>query len=168
MFGQSYAMTAIQEAAMMAALGNGGVWQAPRIVDGWTDSLGEFTPAESVEPRQAVQPETATMLLRMMEAVASDRESGTGVAAAVDGYRLAIKTGTSELPTGDGTVATVAGVIPADDPQLAIAVVIYDPQWGFLSSESAAPLFHEVAAASVRTLGIPASSSGAELYPNAP
>lgn len=168
MFGQGYAMTAVQEAAMMAAFGNGGVWQPPRIIDGWTDELGEFTPTDPIEPRQAVQPETATMLLRMMEAVAADKDSGTGVAAAVEGYRLAIKTGTSELPNEEGTVATVAGVIPADDPQLAIAVVIYDPKWGLLSSESAAPLFHSVAATSVRTLGIPASSSPAELYPNAP
>lgn len=168
MFGQSYAITAMQEAAAMAAIGNGGVWQAPRVVDGWTDVAGEFTAAEAPEPRQALQPETAQMLLTMMESVASDQKSGTGVTAAVEGYRLAIKTGTSELPDDDGTVATIAGVIPAEAPKLAIAVVVYDPSTGFLSSESAAPLFKKAATHAVRTLGIPPSATTAELYPTTP
>lgn len=168
MFGQGYAITAIQEAAMMAAIGNDGVWQAPRLVDGTTNAAGDFVPAPASEPRQALQPETAKMLLTMMESVADNKESGTGSSAAVDGYRIAIKTGTSELMESDGTVATVAGVIPADAPRLAIAVVLYDPKIGFLSSESAAPLFKKVATNAVRTLGIPASASAPELYPTQP
>ncbi|MFT0762376.1 penicillin-binding protein 2 [Actinomyces sp. F1_1611] len=167
MFGQGYAMTPLQEAAMMAAIGNGGVWQGPRLVSGTTDANGKFHAEETPEPVQAIQPETAQILLKMMEGVSTDAQIGTGTAAAVEGYRVAIKTGTSELPSG-GTVATVAGVLPADKPQLAIAVVLNNPRSGYLSSDSAAPLFHQVASAAVTSLGIPGSTGPVELYPTAP
>jgi Cell division protein FtsI/penicillin-binding protein 2 len=169
MFGQGYAMTAVQQAAMMAAIGNGGVWQAPRLVDAVTYANGKYEETASSLPRQVVSKDTAKKLIRMMESVASDGENGTGVGAAVDGYRLAIKTGTAELPANSGTVATVAGVLPADNPQVAISIVVYNPkEGGYLSSDSAAPLFQKVAEASVRDLGIPASLERPELYPLTP
>lgn len=167
MFGQGYAMTALQEAALMAALGNGGVWQAPRVVDGWTDADGHYHAEEKAPLRQAVTPENAQNLLRIMEGVSTNKQYGTGQGAAVEGYRTAIKTGTAELPEG-GTVATVAGVIPADSPKLAIAVVLYNPKAGVLSSDSAAPLFKQVAQSAVRILGIPASKGAPDLYPMTP
>lgn len=167
MFGQRYSMTAVQEAAMMATFANGGVWQAPRLVDAVTEPNGTYKKSEPAPLRQVVSPETAKTMIRMMESVSSDKQYGTGSAAAVEGYRIAIKTGTSEI-NQNGTVATVAGVLPADDPKLSIAVVLYNPKSGFLSSESAAPLFQKVAAASLQNLGIPASSSAPELYPITP
>lgn len=163
MFGQGYAMTALQEAALMAAIGNGGVYVAPRLVDGWTNADGTYEEAEDPTPVQAISEETASELLTMMESVTQDKMYGTGSGAAIDGYRVAVKTGTAEL-AGGGTVATVAGVLPADDPALAIAVVLYNPRSGILSSDSAAPLFHDVATEAVRNLGIPASTSEADLY----
>lgn len=167
MFGQGYALTTLQEAAMMAAIGNGGVWQAPRIVKQVTDSRGVFEEAERPAPRQAIRPETAQVLLTMMESVVADEEHGTGSAAALEGYRVALKTGTAELPDG-GIASTVAGVVPADNPRVAIALVLYNPRVGYLSSDSAAPLFQKVAASAMRDLGIPASVSEPKLYPNAP
>lgn len=167
MFGQRYAMTPVQQAAIVAAIGNGGVWQGPRLVEGITRADGTYEASEPAEPRQAIREETARILLTMMEGVSTDSEHGTGLLAAVDGYRLAIKTGTSELPNG-GTVANVAGVIPAENPQLAISVVLYNPRSGVLSSDSAAPLFKEVATSAVTIRGIPGSSTPAELYPAQP
>lgn len=167
MFGQGYALTTLQEAAMMAAIGNGGVWQAPRLVSGVTDGKGLYQEAERPAPRQALRPETAQVLLRMMESVVADEEHGTGSAAELDGYRVALKTGTAELPDG-GIASTVAGVVPVDNPQVAIALVLYNPRVGYLSSDSAAPLFQKIAASAMRDLGIPASTSEPELYPYAP
>ena len=163
MFGQGYAMTALQEAALVATIGNGGVYVAPRLVDGWTNADGTYEEAEDPTPVQAISEETANELLTMMESVAQDTTYGTGSGAAVEGYRTAVKTGTAELSSG-GTVTTVAGVVSADSPSLAIAVVLYNPQSGILSSDSAAPLFKDVATEAVRMLGIPASSEEATLY----
>ncbi|WP_225871929.1 peptidoglycan D,D-transpeptidase FtsI family protein [Scrofimicrobium canadense] len=169
MFGQGYAMSALQQAAMMAAIGNDGVWQPPRIVDSVTYADGKRIETEEPQPRQAVSPETANALLKMMEGVVSDEEYGTGSGAAIDGYRVALKTGTAEILGGEGTVATTAGVLPADNPQIAISVVVNNPKaGGYLSSDSAIPLFKSVASSAVRNLGIPASATEPELFPLTP
>ncbi len=165
MFGQSYMMTALQEAGLMATIGNGGVRMPPRLVESWTLADGTVHQPDAVEPVQAMSSETASHLLRMMESTV-DTDEGTGQMAKVDGYRLAVKTGTAEI-TG-GTVSTVAGIVPADAPRLAVAVVLYNPKVGWLSSDSAAPLFGEVVTQAVRNLGIPASTGAADLYPNTP
>lgn len=165
MFGQRYAITAVQEAALAATIGNGGVWQQPTLVSGWTDGEGRYHEVETAEPKQAMREETAEILVRMMESVTVE-EAGTGQGAAIEGYRTALKTGTAEIP--GGTVATTAGLIPADNPQLAIAVVLYNPRSGHLSSDSAVPLFQKVSSASVRALAIPGSVGEPDLYPTEP
>ena len=166
MFGQGYAMTAVQQGMVAATIGNGGVWTAPHLVDGYTDEDGTFHPAEAKEPRQVLRPETAAQLLTMMESVAADEPGATGKNAAVVGYRTAVKTGTAEIP--GGTVAQVAGVVPADAPKLAISAVIYNPKKSLYGTQSAAPLFAQVTEAAVRSLNIPASDSEPDLYPMTP
>lgn len=169
MFGQSYMMTALQEATLMETLGNGGVRLAPRLVSSWTLADGTVHQPDPVEPVQAMSATTAHELVRMMESTV-DTESGTGQTAKVEGYRLAVKTGTAEITVdgASGTVSTVAGVVPAESPRLAIAVVLYNPKVGWLSSDSAAPLFGEVTTQAVRNLAVPASTKAADLYPLAP
>lgn len=169
MFGQAYSMSALQEAGLMATIGNRGVRLDPRIIDSWTLPDGTVHKAPPVTPVQVMSPETSRQLLRMMESVVED-EHGTGTPARIDGYRLAVKTGTADIFV-DGvpaTVSTTAGVVPAEAPRLAIAVVLYNPKVGVLSSDSAAPLFGEVASEAVRNLGIPASAEPADLYPTTP
>lgn len=164
MFGQGYALNALQAAAMVAALGNDGVWTAPRLVDGWTTADGVYHEATRPTPREAVRPEVASTLLNMMESVVSSGGRATGTLAQVDGYRIAAKTGTAEI--GDGRLITnMAGVLPADDPQIAIALVLYAPAVYTLSGTSAAPMFAEVASAAVQNLGIAPSAEPARLYP---
>ncbi|MDN6793918.1 MAG: penicillin-binding protein 2 [Propionibacterium sp.] len=165
MFGQAYMMTALQEAGVMATIGNGGVRMAPRLVDSWTLPDGTVHQPDPVEPVQAMSSTTASTLLRMMESTV-DTEQGTGQMAKVEGYRLAVKTGTAEIP--GGTVSTVAGIVPADAPRLAVSVVLYNPKVGWLSSDSAAPLFAEAVTQAVRNLAVPASSGAADLYPSTP
>lgn len=169
MFGQAYMVTAVQEATLMATIGNGGVRMAPRLVESWTLDNGTVHEPDPVEPVQALSEETAQELTRMMESTV-DTETGTGQSAQVEGYRLAVKTGTADIFI-DGTpavVSTVAGLVPAEAPQLAVAVVLYNPKVGVLSSDSAAPLFSEVTTQAVRSLAIPASTTAADLYPTTP
>lgn len=166
MFGQAYTMTVLQEASLMATIGNGGVRFQPRIIDSWTAADQTTHVPEPVEPIQVLSAETAKNLVKMMESTVADK-NGTGGAAKVEGYRVAVKTGTADIFV-DGhpaVVSTTAGVVPADAPRLAIAVVLYDPQIGVLSSESSAPLFGEVVSEAVRSLQIPASQGPAQLFP---
>lgn len=169
MFGQSYSISALQEASFMATIANGGVRIPPRLVKSWTNADGTVESADAPEPVQAMSAETAQTLTTMMESVVDDTV-GTAAAAAVEGYRVAVKTGTADIVVDGqaGIVSTTAGLLPADSPRLAISVVLYNPKVAFISSESSAPLFGDVAQAAVRNLGIPASSEAADLYPTTP
>ena len=124
---------------------------------------------EADEPVQVMGASTAAQLLSMMESVVEDK-NGTGAAAKVEGYRLGVKTGTADIVVNgqEGIVSTTAGIIPADAPRLAISVVLYNPKVDVISSDSSAPLFGDVARTAVNNLGIPASSTPAELYPSKP
>lgn len=169
MFGQSYMMTALQEATIMATLGNGGVRIPPRIVSSWTLADGTVHTPDAAQPVRAVSAETATKLIRMMESTV-DTDQGTGQAAKVEGYRVAVKTGTADIVVDGkaGIVSTVAGVVPAESPRIAVSVVLYNPKVGILSSDSAAPLFSEVTTQAVRNLGIAPSTGAQDLYPMTP
>lgn len=169
MFGQSYSISALQEASFMATIANGGVRIPPRLVKSWTNPDGTTQTPDPPQPVQVMSADNADTLKTMMESVV-DKKVGTAGAAAVDGYRVAVKTGTADIVV-DGQpaiVSTTAGLLPADAPRLAISVVLYNPKVAFISSESSAPLFGDVAQTAVRNLGIPASSQAATLYPTIP
>ena len=169
MFGQAYMVTALQEVSMLAAIGNGGTRLSPHLVKSWTNADGTVEAPEADEPVQVMGASTAAQLLSMMESVVEDK-NGTGAAAKVEGYRLGVKTGTADIVVNgqEGIVSTTAGIIPADAPRLAISVVLYNPKVDVISSDSSAPLFGDVARTAVNNLGIPASSTPAELYPSKP
>ncbi len=166
MFGQGLAVTALQSTALVAAVGNHGVWNAPTLVDGWTDADGTYHEQEKKVPHEALRAEVADTLLLMMESVTD--EGGTAGLANVEGYRLAAKTGTAEILGTGGIVPSMAGVIPADDPQLAMTVVLYNPSVKLTAGESIAPLFSSVATDAVRSLGILPSAENARLFPTEP
>lgn len=172
MFGQSYAVTPLQMASMMATIGNGGVRISPRIVKSWTNADGTFEEQKRPEPVQVMSADTAKKVLTMMESVVAD-PNGTNGVGGVEGYRVGLKTGTAEIGVDGqsgltGIASTTAGIIPADKPRLAIAVVIYNPKVAYLAASSALPLFGQVAEAAVKNLGIPASAEPVVLYPSAP
>ena len=100
---------------------------------------------ESAVVRQVITPDTARVLTRMMTAVVRD---GTGHNAAIPGYEVAGKTGTAQkldpatrrYSRAPGVLSFV-GFVPADDPRLAMLVMLDEPKnekWG---SEAAAPIF---------------------------
>lgn len=167
MFGQGLAVNLVQNTAIAAALGNDGVYHAPRLVDGTTDATGRFHAAEVPEGRQVVSEETAAQMVTMMEGVVT--QEGTGVLGQLEGYRLAGKTGTAQVPDENGnltrTVANFVGVAPADDPQFAVGIVVYHPRHQVPSSIIAAPAFKEIAGYTLQHLGIPPSTTPASLFP---
>jgi cell division protein FtsI (penicillin-binding protein 3) len=95
----------------------------------------------------------------MMETVVSPQ--GTARKAAVAGDRIAGKTGTARKATAGGYsdsryTSVFGGLAPASRPRLSIVVVVHEPSAGvYYGGEVAAPVFSEVAAGSLRVLGIP-------------
>lgn len=167
MFGQGVAVSLVQNTAVVATLANGGVRMPASLVDGTRDEEGRFQAVPEREPVRAVSEESAGQMMRMMEGVVA--EEGTGVLAQVDGYRLAGKTGTAQVPDANGrltqTVASFVGAVPAEDPQYAVGIVLYHPSDQRSSGIVAAPAFKEIAEFLVQHEGIAPASSRPELYP---
>jgi cell division protein FtsI (penicillin-binding protein 3) len=87
---------------------------------------------------------------------------GTGKAAALEGYAVAGKTGTAQKVdpatgrySGRKVVASFAGAVPAEDPRLAILVVIDEPQLHAWGGSIAAPTFREIAREALKYLRVP-------------
>lgn len=156
-FGQGINVTAIQLVMAAAALANHGERMRPRIVLAKRPALGKWKTLPSISAGQTIEPEAAENVLRMLETVVS--ATGTGRRAALAGVRVAGKTGTAQLldPSGKYSrtrhTAWFIGLVPADDPKLAIVVGLEEPREGGGGSV-AAPLFARVAAAQLARHGI--------------
>ena len=134
--------TPLQMALVAGGVANGGRVMKPYYLQEVVTPDGRVV--SKAQPEQwlvATKAITASQLNTMMQNVVN---AGTGTAAALEGIQVAGKTGTAEK--GDGTnLAWFIGFAPADDPQVAIAVVIEDTQ--STGGEAAAPL----AAAVIKT-----------------
>jgi cell division protein FtsI (penicillin-binding protein 3) len=106
------------------------------------------------------------------EMLAQAVTSGTGQAAAIDGYHAAGKTGTARKPQPGGGyrdaqgnyhyVASFAGFIPADDPQVSIIIVIDEPTTSAYASDVAAPAFASIGRQALQIMRIaPPAAAGA-------
>jgi cell division protein FtsI (penicillin-binding protein 3) len=132
------------------------------------DAEGERHRPERPEPSRVISEETSRQMTDMLLGVVED-EVGTGGAARVNGYRVAGKTGTARKPDVDmvGTyetgayLATFAGFLPAEDPQLSIIVVVDEPRPKYHGGEIAAPLFSTIASSALHLLRVPPSAGGA-------
>ena len=159
-YGQGMTSSTLQLAASYAVLGNRGMRMRPYLVSEIRDHAGHLQLQNG--PRQlgqVVAPEVADTVVRMMRTVFE--EGGTASHLEVPGYSLAGKTGTAQKVV-DGQyspterVASFAGVVPASDPQIAIAVVVDGPQSrSRYGGTVAGPVFVDIASQAMRVLGIP-------------
>ncbi len=156
--GYHVSVTALQQAMAYAVIANDGVWVQPHLVAEIVDGTGT---RQAVEPerRVVVSAETARSMRSMLEAVVA---SGTGSLAAVEGYSVGGKTGTTEKYLTDAqeysendVVASFIGLAPIDDPRIVVAVVLDAPQEDASGGRGAAPVFSEVALATLHQLGVP-------------
>jgi len=164
LFGQAVSVTAVQATQVFATIANDGVRVQPHIIKGWTDPDGTYTPAPEPARTQVVSPETARTVLTMMESVVDD---GTGGNASIPGYRVAGKTGTAQnwVNGQQGITASFIGVAPADDPQVAVAVILHNPKTSVYGGDVAAPVFSDVTGYILGELGVPPSGAPATLFP---
>jgi len=148
-YGYGVSVTPLQLAHAYAALGNDGTVPPISLV-----ALEQPQPGERV-----ISSETAVAVRRMLEEVV--RPGGTGTKAAIDGYRIAGKTGTArKYATGgyfeDKYISIFAGLAPASNPRLAAVIVIDEPSRElYYGSDVAAPVFADVMSESLRLLAVP-------------
>ncbi|GAB4262033.1 MAG: penicillin-binding protein [Deferrisomatales bacterium] len=162
-YGQGVSATALQVAAAVAAVANGGVRMKPHLVRAVLDEQGREVEQFAPEPAgRALSKRAAATLTRWMERVVHE-EGGTGTLAAVPGYRVAGKTGTSWKPDPRGrgylrhkVVASFAGFVPSRAPRLAMLVAVDEPTRGSrYGGTVAAPAFREMARRILAHLRVP-------------
>lgn len=154
-FGQGISVTPLQMTNAVAAIANGGALMQPQLVQ----SLVYNGQVYRVPPRrlgQAIRPETALTMTRLMVFVMESYASGPDL---VPGYRVAGKTGTAEIPqaggyTSDLTITTFAGFLPAADPQIVILVKLVEPKTSRWAEQVALPVFGQIAREAVHVLKI--------------
>ena len=162
-FGYGLTVTPLQIAAGVAAIGNNGVYRAPRIVDEVIARDGTLAYRGRAEPRQVVKPKTAVAMQKMLaSAFEGGKEPGSAASIIVPGFRSAGKTGTARKWDAaahqyatDRYLSSFAGLAPADKPRLAIVVLIDEPSGGdYYGGRVAGPVFATVASESLRYLGV--------------
>jgi cell division protein FtsI (penicillin-binding protein 3) len=159
-FGQGISVTPIQLAAATAVLANGGHQVRPRLVAARRAAGGAWRPTEVQRGERVVHEETARAVLGMLESVVT--AEGTGRRAALEGVRVAGKTGTAQKfdaargrYADDRFTAWFVGVTPAEDPRVVIVVGLDEPRRPLhTGGGSAAPLFARVATSQLARFGI--------------
>ena len=163
-FGQAMAITPLQMCTAVAAAVNGGYLVTPHVVDKITDSNGSVIQEIGANVRRQVISETASDTIRQMMEYEVGNGTGGGKNAYVSGYRIGGKSGTSEQLNmdrrADGDykkVASFAAVLPADDPEILVYVMLDDPNnvRSDYSSILAAPVAGNIISEVAPYLGIP-------------
>jgi cell division protein FtsI (penicillin-binding protein 3) len=146
--GYGAATTGMQMLDAFATVANNGVSVPPRLVGATVDANGARHASPTVPGKRVVSVATAQTMTRLMEGVVSN---GTGACAAIPGYPVAGKTGTSKKLLDNGmysdssTMASFIGYAPADHPRFAAIVVLDDPAFEFeFGGASAAPVWSEL------------------------
>lgn len=146
-YGYGLSVTPLQLARAYAALANGGVMPDATFVKG--------APGKR---HKAVDAAISSQVMHMLEAVTET--GGTATRAAIKGYRVAGKTGTSRRAVGGGYekryISLFAGVVPVENPRFAMVVVIHEPSNGaYYGGLVSAPVFHNVMDGALRLLDVP-------------
>lgn len=129
-FGQGPVVTPLQMITAVSAVANDGKLLKPHLIKNITDSSGTVLQSfDTIQVRQVISAQTSQIMRSLMEAVVSE---GTGNKAQLEGFRIGGKTGTSEkIPRGNQKyVASFVGIAPANDPQVAILLLLDEPPAG--------------------------------------
>lgn len=166
-FGQGVSVSALQMAAAVNTIANDGVLVTPSLVKGSaTTAYGETVGSDTATTRRVISRSAAQQTTEMMEAV-TDPEEGTAPLAAIEGYRVAGKTGTAQRVGADGLgydgtfTVSFAGFAPADDPRFLVYVVIHDPRNGGGGGTVGGPVFHKIMTYVLRKYAVPPTGAAA-------
>lgn len=157
--GQANAVTPIQMVAAFSAVCNGGTLMQPYLVEKMTDAQGQIIKEQlPISVNQIISPETSQKVLRALETVVNQ---GTGKTAYVDGYRAGGKTGTAQkiLPGGGYSssefIPSFMGVAPTNDPRIVVLVIADNPKGPHTGAVVCAPVFKAVVNDTLSYLQIP-------------
>jgi len=147
--GQEIGVTTLQLASAISVIANGGELMKPYIVKEIRDKHGEIIKSFSpIVVRKVISPDTANRVKKILTGVV---EEGTGKLAKITDFTAAGKTGTAQKLEPNGAyshnkfVASFIGFAPAEDPIIAIVIVVDEPRPYYFGGVVAAPVFKNVA-----------------------
>lgn len=163
-FGQRFSITPLQLITAVSASVNGGNLMQPRIVSKIVNTdTGVETEISPVKVRQVISEETSNKIKSMMQSVVV---AGTGQYAAVNGYSVGGKSGTSEPPDDkkeQGYVASFIAISPVENPEVIVLVVLNNPNSDGVGSHQGgticAPVASQILSEVLPHLGITSSTT---------
>ncbi|OGH13871.1 MAG: hypothetical protein A2687_04895 [Candidatus Levybacteria bacterium RIFCSPHIGHO2_01_FULL_38_26] len=158
-FGQGISLTPIELLDAFSSIANKGRRMKPYVVAGVEKENGKTV---KIAPEELGRPISEKTALVMTEILVNAVEKGEAQWARLKGYRIAGKTGTSSIPVAghydpDQTIASFIGFAPADDPKFSMLVILDKPTTSPYGSETAAPLFFDIARDILNYYSIPPS-----------
>lgn len=159
--GQEVAATPLQMLRVYSAIANGGFLVRPHVVSEIISPDGQvLSSLRDKEVKQIISSKTAETFKDILKSVVE--EGGTGRSASVEGDEVAGKTGTAQIInpktkrySKEKYVSSFVGFVPADNPRLAMIVVIYEPKGQIYGGVVAAPVFRDIANQALSYLNIP-------------
>lgn len=154
-FGQGIAITPIQLVRAISTIANGGILKTPRVVKKIEENGKEILLANNEEKRVLKEITTKIIMEMMVNAV----EKGEAKWAKPKGYKIAGKTGTAQIPISghydpEKTIASFVGFAPSNNPKFVMLVILREPKTSPWGSETAAPLWFEIAKGIFKILNI--------------
>jgi cell division protein FtsI (penicillin-binding protein 3) len=146
-FGQAIAVTGIQEAAAVASVVNGGIYNPPTLIKKAIDGEGNEVAVPRAPQRRVISEKSSAEVRELMQAVI-DTENGQRNLK-LDRYSTGGKTGTAQRADTScrcyrGYVTSFAGFAPLDDPQILTYVVISNPRNGDTGTTTAVPAYRDI------------------------
>ncbi|MGZ8745021.1 MAG: peptidoglycan D,D-transpeptidase FtsI family protein, partial [Nocardioides sp.] len=170
-FGQGVSVNALQMAAAVNTIANGGELVTPSLIRGRAiTATGYDVGTETASRRQVVSAKAASDTAQMMELVTTP-EVGTAPGAGIEGYRVAGKTGTAqqvgkECKCYDGSTAvSFAGFAPADKPRFTVYVVVNRPVAGASGGGTAGPVFRKILSYVLQKYAVPPTGTAPSALP---
>lgn len=162
--GQEVAVTPLQVLRAYSAIANGGFLVRPHVVSEISSPDGKVIYKAAVESQRILSEKVVKTFKDILKTVTE--EGGTATGAAVDGNEVAGKTGTAQLMdprtkrySKDKYVSSFVGFVPADDPRIAMIVVIHEPKGDIYGGVVAGPVFKMIANDSLSYLSVPRDDS---------
>jgi cell division protein FtsI (penicillin-binding protein 3) len=160
LFGQGVSQSTLQTVRAFQSIANNGVMLQPRLIDAYISPDGTEEKVPAAPSRQIVSEDTAQQVQDILESAVTE---GQIKDAAIDGYRVGAKTGTSESPCDDGKsgfcgyTASMVGMAPMDDPRFIVEVVLQRPK-GSIYGITNGPVFRSVMSQALRTYNVQPST----------
>jgi cell division protein FtsI (penicillin-binding protein 3) len=158
--GQEVAVTPLQVLRAYAAVANGGSLVTPHVVAEIRSPSGALVHRTVAQTKRILSEKTVGAFRQILKTVTE--EGGTATGAAVDGNQVAGKTGTAQLIdprtkkySKDKFVSSFVGFVPADDPKIAMIVVVYEPKGAIYGGVVAGPVFRRIASEALSFMSVP-------------